>query len=507
MIVAWVICGLAWIFIYTMPNIYEARAQVYVDADSRLAEVMGQVGVAPGVGTSIFVVRQAMLRRPQLEKVAYETGLDQRATTDENYDSLISSLQENISIASGRSRVGRNLYTISFMDRDREMAISVVKTLLDTFVRDVLEMNDQGSENVTAYLDDQLTYYNNALSESEQNLATFKKNNIGLLPGDRGGIFERLQQEMNLLKELRLNLSIEIDRRRELRAQLQSEEPDLPAAIRNLGYAEITGSPTEDTIRQFEANRANLLLAYTDRHPDVVAIGEQLELLYRKREAEISSLRGQANGIEGAVNASNPVYQSVQIALNQSGVRIAAFRSEIAQHDAVVSQLKSQIDTIPDVEVEYSQLNRDYAQYRALYNELLIQKERERMGDAGDEREVVSFNIIEPPAASLDPVAPKRTFFLFFALLVGLGSGAGVAYIKHGSSPTFMDAHMLRKLTGRPVLGAVSMTWLEKHREKQYLGLVSFSTAGVLLIATFICSVIFQDAGVNALHSLLLASG
>ncbi len=507
MAVAWGACGIGWLYIYKMPDIYEAHAQVYVDADSRLVEVMGLVGFAPGVGATVFVVRQAMLGRPQLEKVARDTGIDQRATTEEEHDALILHLQENIVIDSGRFAHSRDLYTISYMDRDREMAISIVSALLDTFVLDVLELNNQGSENATEYLDDQLTYYSNVLSDAEQKLANFKKNNIGLLPGDSGGIFERLQREINLQRQLRLNLSIETDRREELREQLRSETPNLPEGTSIVGPTDITGSPTENTIRQLEAIRANLLLSYTDRHPDVVAAREQLELLYRKREAEMAALTGQGDGIEGAANATNPVYQSVQIALNQSGVRIAGYRSEIAQHDAVVRQLKGQINTIPDVEAEYAQLNRNYDQYRTLYNQLLMQKERERMGEAGDEREVVSFNIIEPPTASLDPVAPMRTFFLLFALVAGLGSGAGVAYFMHDSRPVFVDVHMLRKISGRPVLGAVSMTWLERHRERQYLGLASFSSAGVLLLVAFVCAVVFQDAGGTALRAFLSAAG
>jgi len=507
MAVAWGICGIGWLYIYTMPDVYEARAQVFVDADSRLVEVMGQVGFAPVVGATVFVVRRAMLGRPQLEKVAQDTGIDQRAKTDEEHDALILRLQENISIVSGRSSQARNLYTISFVDRDREMAISIVSALLDTFVLDVLELNDEGSENATDYLDDQLTYYSNVLSEAEQKLATFKKENIGLLPSDSGGIFERLQEEMELLKQLRLDLSIEADRRKALRGQLRSENPNLPEGARIVGSTEITGSPTESTIRQLEGTRANLLLTYTERHPDVVAVREQLELLYRKREAEMFALTAQGDGIEGATNATNPVYQSVQIALNQSGVRIAGYRSEIAQRDAVVRQLKSQINTIPDVEAEYAQLNRNYAQYHALYNQLLVQKERERMGEAGDEREVVSFNIIEPPAASLDPVAPKRSLFLFFVLVMGLGAGTGVAFLMHASNPVFSDLHALKKFSGQPVLGAVSMTWVEQRFVYRYLGFASFSFAGILLLLTCVLSIAFQDSGVAAMQLLLHSEG
>lgn len=92
--VAWLVCLVGWAGVLTMPDIYEARAQVFVDADSRLANVMGQVGVEPGVGTRVFVVRQAMLGRPQLERVARETDLDLRARDREEKEKLITSLRE-----------------------------------------------------------------------------------------------------------------------------------------------------------------------------------------------------------------------------------------------------------------------------------------------------------------------------------------------------------------------------------------------------------------------------
>jgi len=503
--IAWVICSVGWLYVYTMPNIYEAHAQVYVDADSRLVEVMGEVGVAPGIGATVFVVQQAMLSRPQLENVAKDTGLDQRTETDEDYNNLILDLQETIAITPGRYADAKNLYTISYMDRDPEMAKSVVTALLDRFVTDVLERNDEGSEQATSYLDDQLTYYNNALSELERKLADFKKQNIGLLPGENGGVFERLTLEMNLLKQLRLDLSIETDRRAALRGQLRSENPNLPVSATAAGGADIIGSPTENTIRQLEATRASLLLGYTERHPDVVAIDEQLEQLYEKRKMEMAAYAAKGDGIEGAANATNPVYQSVQIALNNSSVSIASFRSEIIQHEAVVKQLKNQINTIPDVEARYAQLNRDYEQYGVLYNQLLVQKERDRMGEAGDKREVVSFNIIEPPATSIEPVAPRRTILLLLVLAMGLGAGAGIAYLIHIGHPVFNDLHALRTITGRPVLGAVSMTWVNEHRAKRVFGLASFSIATVFLMLTFVLSIAMQNSGVAVMQRLLAA--
>ncbi|MBT8080171.1 MAG: hypothetical protein KJO31_16450 [Gammaproteobacteria bacterium] len=502
MVVAWTVCLFGWISVFSMPDIYQANAKVYVDADSRLADVMGQVGVAPGVGSRVFVVRQAMLGRPQLERVARETDLDLRAGTEEEKEALLFNLSEKVSVTSGRSSQARNLYTISFADHDRKMAIAVVQTLLDTFVEDVLELKELGAEEVTDYLDDQLSHYSGLLTESEAQLANFKKQYVGLLPGENGGIFERLQIEMELLKQLRLDLQIETDQRNELRRQLESDDPMLPEGAEMMSGVTVSGTPTETAIADLKNRRSGLLLTFTEKHPDVVAIDEQLQQLYEARRQEMAAMRSSGLGMEGAANATNPVYQSAQIALNESNVRLAGIRSQIAQREALVNRLNSEIGTIPEIEAQYAELTRNYAQYQSLYNELLMQKERERMGSVGEEHDVVSFNIVEPPTATYEPVAPKRGILILGVLLAGLGIGGGIAFVLHQLNPVFHDVNTLRKITGRPILGVVSMTWLERGRARRRFDFLCFAGVGAGLIFIFLCTILFQDFGVQALHGL-----
>ena len=502
MIVAWIVCILGWLFVFSMPDVYEARAKVYVDADSRLAGVVGQVGAATGVRSRVFVVRTAMLGRPQLERVARESDLDLRARTDEEHESMLNSLRERIGITTGRTDESKNLYSISFVDNDRDMAITVVQTLLDTFVEDVLELKEQGVEDVEGYLEEQLAYYSALLSQSEAELADFKKKNVGLLPGESGGIFERLQGEMDSLKQMRLDLQIEEDRRDELRRQLTSEDPMLPPGSEGAGGVLVPSTPTESAIAELEGRRSGLLLSFTERHPDVVAIDEQLVQLYAKRSQEQQAMRSSGNGMEGAANPTNPVYQSAQIALNEANVAIAGLRSQVTQLQVGVRRLNSQIETIPEIEAEFSKLTRDYAQYQALYTELLEQKERERMSTVGDDRDVVSFNIVEPATSPLEPVAPVRGILILIALVVGIGAGAGVAYLIHMFNPVFLDVATLRRVTMRPVLGAVSKTWLDRGKVVRRVDLSSFAFAGIGLVVVFLGTVLFMDFGVEVMQQI-----
>jgi polysaccharide chain length determinant protein (PEP-CTERM system associated) len=434
-----------------------------------------------------------MLGRPQLERVARETDLDLRARDDEERESLLNDLRDKIGIATGRADQSRNLYSITFEDRDRAMAVAVVQTLLDTFVEDVLELKEQGIEDVEGYLKEQLAHYSGLLSTAESELAGFKKQNVGLLPGDNGGVFQRLQTELDALKLLRIDLQTEIDRREELRRQLSSANSQLPPGSENSLGVLVPTTATESAIADLEARRSSLLLTFTERHPDINAINEQLEQLYVKRRNEQASLSSSGTGLEGAANATNPVYQTTQIALNEANVRIAGLRSQVTQRDMSAQHLRLQIDTIPEIEAEYTRLTRDYAQFQSLYDELLEQKERERMGAVGDNRDVVSFNVVEPPASGVEPVAPARGILILMVLAMGIGAGAGVAYLFHLFNPVFVDAETLRRVSMRPVLGVVSKTWLDRGRVVRRVNSSSFAVAGIGLVCVFVFSVLFQD--------------
>ena len=166
------------------------------------------------------------------------------------------------------------------------MALTVVQVLLDTFVEDVLDLKERGTDDVTGYLEDQLAHYSRLLTDAELELAEFKREYVGLLPGESGGIFERLQREMDELRTLRSDLRIEEDRRTELRRQLQSETPYVADDSDESGGLGIPGSTTESEIEELVSQRATLLLRFTERHPDVIAIEEQLNQLYLKRDEE-----------------------------------------------------------------------------------------------------------------------------------------------------------------------------------------------------------------------------
>jgi hypothetical protein len=73
----------------------------------------------------------------------------------------------------------------------------------------------------------------------------------------------------------------------------------------------------------------------------------------------------------------------------------------------------------------------------------------------------------------------------------------------HQLNPVFHDARTLREATGRPVLGAVSMTWLERHKVERTVDFSSFTVAGASLVALFVVAVILRAQFATLMHSLI----
>src|SRR5277367_720855 len=148
---------------------------------------------------------------------------------------------------------------------------------------------------------------------------------------------------------------------------------------------------------------------------------ETLAELKKRRATELENLRhGDAAAVAASGAGNNPVYQSMQLELNKVDVEIAALRRELAQHQSTVADLRQRLNSAPQVEAEYQQLNRDYDVNKAQYTALLESYQKARLGERADTAGSVRFQVVLPPTASATPVWPKRTKLLALIWLAAL---------------------------------------------------------------------------------------
>jgi polysaccharide chain length determinant protein (PEP-CTERM system associated) len=464
MVAAWSVLLFSLLVIIVLPDRYEASATVFVDTQTALSEATRTLTSDTSVESDIDRVREALLGAPQLTKIADEIGMTARAATPQDRQKIVDKLRWQIKIYGSAARpnqAGGGTYVISYPNASRETSIKVVDRLVTSFVEETLGGKRKGSEEAQQFLAQQIADLEKKLSQAEEALATFKKQNVGLLPGSQEDYFVRLENETTQLNKLQTDLSVASTRKNELRRQLQGEQPLMPfgADKGGTGSPAAEGGDTATRLRQSQQQLDEMLLNYTDKHPKVIALRNSIkELESRLAEEMQAARRGDSGAAARTGLTASPVYQRLQEQYNTAGVEIAGLEADIANHRQRVASLRSMLNTAPEVEAQYSRLNRDYNVTKAQYVALVDQLGRTRLGEQAAQTGVIGFHVVDPARAGFDPVFPQRPKMALGAFAFAILIGVAVAFLLDRLRPVYSSTRRLQELTRLPVLGEVSMT-------------------------------------------------
>ena len=497
---AWAIFLACLVGIYNLPDVYEARARVHVDTENAITPLLEDVALSTNVLSEVNIVTREMLSRPNLANVARETSLDTRTRNESEFQDLVSALQQSINIDGGPEQI----YTITYSDIDRDMAIAVVGSLVNLMVEESLGAERFNTSRAQEFLEKQIDEYEQRLTEAENRLATFKQDNVAIMPDQRIEYFTRLRLAEAALETTRDKLRLAQERRDELHRQIEGEEPVFglgPGAASNSGQQGFAATK----IAELELELESLRLRYTDKHPQIGQILETIEML-KEQQAQESAASSATAGPQAAANAldSNPVYQNMRIQLSNTEVDIAGLQVELRQQQTEVNLLRKSVDNIPMVEAELNRLNRDYDVIKTRYEVLVNKLETANIGDDIDKsNHDVQFRIIEPPYSGIEPTGPVRPMFLAVAMLGALAAAFGLTFILNQLHPVFHDRRTVRDVAGIPVLGVVALVRTEAAQRKARSDRRLLSALAVSLIAVFVLATLYEEPGSRLMRDLL----
>jgi polysaccharide chain length determinant protein (PEP-CTERM system associated) len=513
---AWIAAIVLILVVLVWPNSYRATARVYVDTSTALRPLLSGLAVEQDIEARMNIVREQMLGNDKLERVSLAANLyhpEADAKIKNNvHDSLRNSVIIDTTLPTSarrdRAPTADRIFTITYENSDRQKALIVVDTLLKALVSDTQGSTSEGSEDARAFLRQQISDYEKRLSESEGKLADFKKENVGLVPGQsQSDFFSRLQAEITASKRAETALQLATRRRAELQRQLRSEQPFSAAAV-SMGAQPRNGNgsggvDTASRIAETQARLDELLMRFTEKHPEVLAAREQLDSLKDRQKGELEAFRrGDPGAIANSGLSANPVYQSIQLQMNQTEVEIATLSGELDDHRRAEADLRRLLNTAPAVEAEFARLARDYDVNKAQYTALLERLEKAKISDDASQTGLAKFDIIEPPNAGSKPASPNRPLLLFVALFFSGAVGIAVAWLLSQLKPVFASAGNLAELTGLPVFGVVTKALLPAHAAEARAGNLRFAGAVGGLLVVFVTVVVTHRASASFLHDL-----
>lgn len=493
--IAWVVSVVGWVIVAKMPDQYQASARVYVDTQSLLKPLLRGLAVEGNERQRLLLMTRTLLSRPNMEKVMRMADLDLQAKTEEETDRIIKGLQQHISLGTTRDV---NLYTLSYSHDKPELAKLVVKSLLTIFVESGLGDKRKEQDSARQFLEQQVADYERRLVEAEDRQKRFKQKNLSFMPGEGGGgYYQKLQENHALLSQAELELQIEKDRLQAVELQMQDAE-DEPGYYGDELFVETPTNTVYDArIANLEANLDDLLLRYTEKHPDIINTRRTLQQLRTKQRQEVeAALVDEQEGL-GLDGPSSPIYQQLRLTYADAKANVAAKETIVAEYKKRIENLQAAVDRVLQVESEEQQLNRDYNILSNQHNQLMKRLESARLShDVDISSKTARFRIVEPPRVPPTPSGPPRMLLSSGVLLGGLLIGAVLAFFMSQIRPTFDNRQTLNEISDLPVLGSIGMVWTQaqlRQRQRRHvaflMGLLGLVSVYSLVMAVYLFQV------------------
>jgi len=499
MLVAWLVCIVGWGVVYQLPDTYKSSARVHVDTQSILQPMLRGLTIGTNEGQRVHLVTSTLLSRPNMEKLARMTDLDIVAKTPSEMEALLDGLGSDIKVSSTREQ---DLYTIDYANSDPQLAKRVVQSLLTIFVESTLGQGRQETDSAQEFIGQQIKEHEAKLEAAELRLAEFKRTHVGMMPGSEQDYYSQLQTVQAGLQQAQLSLREAINQRNQFKRQMEDDKDSY------LMFSDMqagAGSALDVRIQGLYQRMDDLLIKYTDKHPDVVELKMLIADLEQKRDEERALMDEMDVG-----PADNPVYQQMKMQLAQADATVASMRSRVSEYQQRVNHLQERVDTIPKIEAELKQLDRDYSIHQKNYQTLLARREAAKISEqaamSGDQ---LKFRVVDPPFVPLQPSAPNRPLLMTGVLIGGIVAGALLALLLFMLRPTFESARSVMDVLGRPILGGVSMIYNKEWSSRHRRALAAFSLAGVGLLALYVgvMAVDGLGASVAAIQTTIVGRG
>jgi polysaccharide biosynthesis transport protein len=453
-------------------------------------------------------ITQQILSRTRLLHIIDELNLYAADRARHSPDELVDAMRKDIQIELVQDAHNQiSAFKVYYSSRDPRVAQQVTSQLTNLFINENLEVRQQQSEDTTKFMEGQLETARQTLAAQEDKIREFKAQHVGELP-------EQLTTNLQILGGLQAQLQSEGDALNSARQQhvyLQSlldQYHTLQGSSKTSEGAPLGLAAIDQELEKLKAQLADLSSHYTDRHPDVRKVKQQIATTEKMRDQTVASMKTNSDGGTSAQDvttpvkttdirdASSPIVQ-LQGQLHANETEITNRERGIAALQAKVADYQARLNQEPVREQQLADLTRGYDQSKANYDELLKKKTESSMATSMELlQQGERFRILDPPSLPLKPDFPDRLKFCGMGLGIGLALGVVVAGAFEMTDDRAYSEAEIKSLLPVPVISEIPVILTAEDektsRKRTWLG---WATAGFVVVA------ILAGSALSYLHS------
>ena len=420
MAVIFVLCaGVGLAMALTLPPQYEADATLLVEG-AQIPDELAQSTVQTEAGEQLQIIEQRLMTRANLIDIArrFEVFAGEQIRPDEVVERM--ERQTSISLTSGRNRA--TVMTISFTALSPDVAADVVNELVSLVLTEDVDRRLGTAGETLQFFEQEVQRLNALLSQRSAEIVAFKEANQDALPE---GLEYRLDRQSALQE--RLNLAArEVASLRDQKGRFQALGSATASDISSI-------SPDRQQLAAARANLSAELATLSENHPKIKNLRARVQQLEARIEGNVPN--------DGNVPLSSTA-TVLEIQLAEIDSQIRFLEEEMVRTEEELVVMRDAIERTPKVAIRLEELEREYENTQALYNQAAAARAKAQTGEQiefSSKGERVS--VIEQAAVPNSPSSPNRK------LIAGGGVFAGGAL----AAMFFVLTELLNRSIRRPI--------------------------------------------------------
>ncbi|MGN0946872.1 MAG: GumC family protein [Megasphaera sp.] len=323
--------------------------------------------------------------------------------------------------------------------KDPETAQRANNLIIKGFMNRLTELSHDEQKRTREFLEQRLGASKDELSNAEDKLQQYQSANKMYSTDDQ---MKQLTDKLNIVDKAKAENQLDMET---AQAGLKSVNEQLSSA----GVA-IADSPAiqqyKTQLAQLEATKASYVGKYTDEHPKMQEINNQINSAKASLDEEISNIVAQQ------APSSNTVQQGLLANKFKDEAAIAVAQSKKTALDQMDAQNDAIIASLPEKEQGFVRVKRDADVANEIYVMLAKRLEEAKVAEVMVPNEV---QVVDWGTLPEKPIKPRKVLIMAIMTLLGLIVGMGTVIIQSLMYRKIRTAEDVEKELGLPVLGMI----------------------------------------------------
>ena len=326
------------------------------------------------------------------------------------------------------------IVTISYVSTNPEFATLITNTVAKAYIEEILEMKMSSSRHSIEWMTKKAEEEKSKLERSEKALQEYMKANDIVTLQDKVALTPEKLSEFNaqLIKAETKRKELEVLYNKVIKVSVNLRDTETIPAI----ASDPTIQSLRNQILKSEQNIEELSKKYGKKHPAMIRVQEDLNVLEQKRDQEMRRV----------------------IASIKNEYELA--KSHEANLKQMLSNTKAEALNLSEKFIQYGVLARDVETNRQLYDALMKGIKEQSVTE---EIKTVNVWVVEKAERPTSPIKPKKMLNILLGIIVGLFGGVGLVFFFEYLDNTIKSPEEVETRLKIPVLGTVPL--LESREE------------------------------------------